>query len=563
MSVPGRTVEELLHHWGLVDPDTEAFVSLQPQTFRRRALTRRELNVLVRRFAAWLRQEGVAKGEAVCVALPNCLERVVADLGVICSGAVALNGQVFRADGQDLVQALNSTKAKAVVVDPDSSRGAWAILKDYVGRLDTDADADVHCERLPYLRRVILCQRSDDPEVDFFSRLLSYSKSLQRAHALPSEEAVIWTTSGSTGYSKLVPQTHANLLHIMRQVLTIARLKSGDLFLNCAPLGWAGGFPLWFLASGATRVFVDTSGGPPQDMASTLWQCLQRERCVYAFVSPMYVSAVLEQPALWQGKEGGKEEGGGKWRPEGICLAGQPMKRALVSAAKRLCEYIDINYGTTECGVIATTRVTQRMEDYEDGMTGPPAEGVQVRIVDENLQDVEDGQTGEILARSPALYGRYVDNPAATERTFTPEGWFRTDDVGYFHSDRGIVHLGRRSDAITRGAYLCYPGWLETLLRRAPNVRDVCVVPVPDPVLHHEICACVVPADQSQVSREELEASLRTFADSVLLTQPGEAQHMAPKYYVQLNSIPLTPTGKISRKDARELAVKELGLCIE
>lgn len=547
-SVPGQTVEELIHHWSLIHPDTEAFVSLAPVTFERRSLTRLDLNLLVRKFAALLRQEGVNKGEVVCVALPNCLERVVADLGTICSGAVALNGQVFRADGQDFIQTLNSTKAKAVVVDPDVSRGAWNILRDYV----SEGNADVKCEQLPHLRRVITCQRSEDPAVDFFKRLRNYNRSLQRAHALPSDEAVIWTTSGSTGFSKLVPQTHANLMHIMLQVLQIARLKSGDRFLNCAPLGWAGGFPLWFLASGASRVFVDTRGGPPEDMATVLWQCAQREKCVYLFVSPMYVSTVLEKPGLWQGE--------GKWLPEGICLAGQPMKKTLVSAARQLCQHIDINFGITECGVIATTRIT-RPETYVDGLTGPPAVGVQVRIVDDSLQDVDEGQTGEILAKSPALCGYYVSNKAATEKSFTQDGWFRTDDVGYFQPDKQIVHLGRRSDAITRGAYLCYPGWLETLLRKAPSVQDVCVVPVPDPILHHEICACVVPVDHPPATG--LEDSLRTFVDSLLLTKPGEAQHMAPKYYVVLKAIPLTPTGKISRKEARAIAVKQLGLCPE
>lgn len=386
--------------------------------------------------------------------------------------------------------------------------------------------------------------------MDFLARLRSFSKSLQRAHALTSDVALIWTTSGSTGYSKLVPQTHANLTHIALQVLHTTRLQGGQKFLNCAPLGWAGGFPLWFLASGVTRVFLDVYGGaPPRDMAAALWECVQREKCVYVFTSPMYASSVLERPELWQGDK--------VWRPRGICVAGQPMKKAVVAMAGKLCEHVDINYGTTECGVIATARVTEP-DAYDDGLTGPPALGVEVRVVDEQLRDVAEGQTGEILARSPALYGRYVDNEAATRHAFTQDGWFRTDDVGYFRPDGQIIHLGRRTDAITRGAYLCYPGWLETLLRRAPGVRDVCVVPVPDPVLHHEICACVVPEEYPAASG--LEASLRTFADSLLLTQPGEAQHMAPKYYVFLQAYPLTATGKISRKDVCELARKQLGL---
>nr|KAG5692766.1 hypothetical protein BaRGS_009382 [Batillaria attramentaria] len=543
--VPGETVEELVHYWSQVAPDTEAFVATVHATGERRALTRFELHVLVRKCAAFLRHHGVNKGDVVCVALPNSLERVVADLGIICSGAVALNGQVFRADGEDLLQALNSTKARAIVLDPDAPQGAWSVLKNYVN----NPDAEVDCKRLPHLRKIITCKRSDDSHVDFLTKLRDFRLSLQRARALKTDVAVIWTTSGSTGYSKLVPQTHANLTHIMLQVLHISRLRSGDRFLNCAPLGWAGGFPLWFLASGVTRFFVDTFTGPPSDMATALWQCVQREKCVYVFASPMYVASTLEKKELWEGEE--------SWRPRGICLAGQPMKRAVLAAAGQLCDFIDINYGTTECGVIATVRVTDP-GTYQDGLTGPPAVGVDVRIVNDELRDVPQGQSGEVLARSPALYGRYVDNEEATRRSFTPDGWFRTDDVAYFLEDGQLIHLGRRSDAISRGAYLCYPGWLESLLRCAPGVSDACVVPVPDPVLHHEICACVVPSEKPPPA--EFESSLRTYADSLLLTMPGDAQHMAPKHYVIMDALPLTPTGKISRRDVCRIAEQRVGL---
>ena len=105
MSVPGQTVEELVHHWSQVDSDTEAFISISA-THERRSITRHELNTLVRKFAALLRQFGVGKGDVVCVAMGNCLERVIVDLGIICSGAVALNGQVFRKDGEDFIQVI-------------------------------------------------------------------------------------------------------------------------------------------------------------------------------------------------------------------------------------------------------------------------------------------------------------------------------------------------------------------------------------------------------------------------------------------------------------------------
>lgn len=450
-----------------------------------------------------------------------------------------------------LLQALNSTKAYAVVLNPEAEHGAWQILRRFI----SSPAGEVQCPELLYLRHIIVCTRSQNNDLDFLAQLRAVPPApvttLPRVEA--SDIAVIFATSGSTGFSKLAPQRHSNLLHIMRQVQRISQLRSGERFINCSLLGWAAGFPLWYLGCGSTRVFVDCFAGFPQDMAAAIWHCVQQEKCVYAFLTPMYVAAILDRKNLWQWA--------GAWRLRGINVAGQPMKRAVVAAAVgAFCDAVDINYGTTECGVIATGRVTaESSSSYVDGLTGPPAFGVDLRIVDEDLKDVPMGQTGEVLARSPALYGSYIDNPEASARSFTPDGWFRTDDVGYqLPDDGGVVHLGRRSDAISRGVYLCYPGWLEALLCRAPGVADVCVVPVPDQVLHHEICACIVPAEDPPPS--DFIATLRDYADSQLLTTQGDAQHMAPKYYIIVDKLALTPTGKISRKIMAELAATRLGM---
>ena len=85
-----------------------------------------------------------------------------------------------------------------------------------------------------------------------------------------------------------------------------------------------------------------------------------------------------------------------------------------------------------------------------------------------------------------------MSNESATKKAFTEDGWFCTDDSGYFGQDGKLYLQGRQSDGIHRGAYILYPSWLENKLKAVPGIKDVVVVPVPDPVLHNEICACVV-----------------------------------------------------------------------
>lgn len=87
----------------------------------------------------------------------------------------------------------------------------------------------------------------------------------------------------------------------------------------------------------------------------------------------------------------------------------------------------------------------------------------------------------------------YLNNDPANKAAFTADGWFSTNDAGYVDPKTGKLHIeGRQSDCIMRGAYVFYPSWLENIIRKVEGVKDVVVVPVPDKVLHNEICACVL-----------------------------------------------------------------------
>ncbi|XP_005102583.1 putative peroxisomal-coenzyme A synthetase isoform X2 [Aplysia californica] len=483
VSIPGETIPQLVEFWAHAPgSDTPAFVSFD-ENGEKRSLNRRQVFHFARRFAHRLRRLGARKGTIICNALPNSLERLICDFGIVFSGAVSMNGQIFRADGEDFLDSLQTSECFMVIVGPSAANRARKCL---LNEVPEGCEDSVQSTRLPHLQKLLYCVRDDcDPTKDFISSLEDSSLPEFMENVVPSELASVMTTSGSTGYSKLVKLTHQNLCHFCLQVKAIEHLASGSRFINCAPLGWAGGYPQWYLSCGVTRYFLDMHDGPPRDLPATIWKTIVEEKVVYGFLSPMYVNAILSNTASWQNVS---------WKPKTLCLAGQPVKKQLLDIIGKLCESVDINYGITENNLVSTHRITDS-STYIDGCAGYPGFGVQVKVVDKQRNELPKGKSGEILVCSPSLCQGYLNNDEATKSTFTDDGWLCTDDAGYVGEDGKLYVKGRQSDSIMRGAYILYPGWLEVKLREVPGVKDVAVVAVPDKVLHNEICACVLTDD--------------------------------------------------------------------
>ena len=104
--------------------------------------------------------------------------------------------------------------------------------------------------------------------------------------------------------------------------------------------------------------------------------------------------------------------------------------------------------------------------------------------------------------------------PAETRRSFTPEGFFLTGDLGIIDEDGYVRIVGRRLETILRGGYQIYPREVEDQLRAHPAVDDVCVIGVPHDILGELVCACIVPVEGAVITGEEIKEFARdTVAD--------------------------------------------------
>jgi long-chain acyl-CoA synthetase len=173
---------------------------------------------------------------------------------------------------------------------------------------------------------------------------------------------------------------------------------------------------------------------------------------------------------------------------------------------------------------------------------GRPMEGVEVRIVDPASGcDVETGAVGEIWLRTPRVMLGYWNQPEATRRAITSDGWLRSGDAGHVDDD-GYVYLSDRvKDMIISGGENIYPAEVENVLMGHPAVADVAVIGVPSERWGETPKALVVPAPGTPPGEDELIAFCRARV----------AHYKCPTSVELVDTLPRNATGKVLKAELR------------
>jgi non-ribosomal peptide synthetase component E (peptide arylation enzyme) len=147
--------------------------------------------------------------------------------------------------------------------------------------------------------------------------------------------------------------------------------------------------------------------------------------------------------------------------------------------------------------------------DVRHDTVGRPRGGTQIRLVDEAGRDVPPGEPGEIWGRGPSCASGYFRDDFATREHWTPDGWFRTGDLGRLDDAGNLVVVGRKGDLIRRGGRDIHPAEIEGLLGSHPKIARAAVVGFPDAVLGERACVFVVPRPGAAVTLDEVTRYLR------------------------------------------------------
>jgi len=515
------TLSEILPRAVSLWPNEPA-VTCGSQTF-----TYRDMGDRVGRLVAALAKLGVTAGDRVAVLHRNCHRMLEAYFAAVHAGAI-LVPMNHRLTAADLAYILDDTSCRVMIADD-----GWSDLA-------TTAITTAHTPCTPIWSRMggRIERAVEGPD---YESLLEEVGEQQLPDATSSEDdpANVYYTSGTTGHQKGVVLTHRNISSHALATIAELGLTDGDTWAHVAPMfhladAWATWAITWV---GGRHVMV--GGFDPAAVFQTL---AEHEVTVTNLVPTMLNDLVnhsdsrdIQLPAFRLVMSGGAP------------ISPQLVRRVIDTFR---CEYVQ-TYGLTETSPYLTfsllTKKLRRLPPDEQmryrSMTGRPALGVQLRLVDEEGTDVPaDGRTvGEIIARGDRVTPGYWRLPDATAETIR-DGWFHTGDLATVEDEGYFNIVDRKKDVILTGGELVYSTEVENALYDHPAVLEAAVIGVPDPRLGERIAAFVVLKPGRSCGAGEF----------VSLCRDRLAHYKCPCSVEMIEELPKTGSGKISKRTLRE-----------
>jgi long-chain acyl-CoA synthetase len=201
-------------------------------------------------------------------------------------------------------------------------------------------------------------------------------------------------------------------------------------------------------------------------------------------------------------------------------------------------------YGLTETSPAACIN-PMTLKEY-NGFIGLPIPSTELEIKDESGQPLPIGEVGELSIRGPQVMKGYWMKPEETAKVMTPDGFFRTGDLGYMTPEGYVKIVDRKKDMILVSGFNVYPNELEDVICQNSKVLECAAIGVPDEKSGEAIKVYIVKKDDS-LTKDELIEYCRTSLTS----------YKIPRYVEFRTELPKTNVGKILRKDLREEALKE------
>lgn len=452
-----------------------------------------ELWERVRSVASALAGRGVGAGERVVLLGENTVPWVIAYLGILARGAIAvpantrLSPEQFAAQTAFVGAAL--TFVDETFVDRAAGLGGPIALLE---RLASDAREPRDGDLAPL--------RGSDP-------------------------AVISFTSGTTGIPKGAVLTHAALSAGSRVFADLLQTDASDSTLVLVPL---------FHNTG----FVDQLGHMLSIGGHTiLLRSFTTERAVRELAARQ-VTFITAVPSIIRLVMTNALAHEALARATGLLYGGSPMPRAWSAELAERWPALALyhGYGLTEfTSAVSFLSPTQAPDHLES--VGTPVPGVDLRIVEEGGADVAEGDVGEIIVRGPTRMTRYWCAPELTAEKIR-DGWLHTGDLG--HREDGLLYLdGRVDDVINRGGEKVLPAFVESHLCAIPGVAEACVFPLEDPVLQQRVHAVV--------RLREGNATLDT-GDVLARLRPSMPDYALPESISVWPDLPRGASGKVDRR---------------
>ncbi|MBC8443777.1 MAG: AMP-binding protein [Deltaproteobacteria bacterium] len=500
------------------------------------------LNDLSARFAGALLSLGVKKGDRVLVYLSNCIQWVVAFLGIQKIGAAIVPISPIYTS-HELEYMINDSGAETVVcLDTNFGYAKEVLPKTNLKRVIVTNLGDL----LPFWKRSLgfLFDKipsetvEKDARVFQFKSLLTHAPTQALADIDPYQDlAYILYTGGTTGFPKGVPGNHAGMTSYVNNITEDVAgeyLKEGrDVYIGVNPL-------FHIMALGLFMALGLNKGNPtilmPVPQIDAILETIQRYKVRWFLGVPMLYRMVLENDRLDRYDLSSLK----------YCYCGGDVLP--LEVFNRWKEHFGIPiyqvYGSTEAGHVTYSMIGK---DPKPSTLGQPLQSRECLVVDPaTLKPVETGESGELLVTSPYTMKAYWNKPEETERSYVELNgkiYYRMGDFIRQDEDGELFYVDRSADIIKHKGYRVSASEVEAVLQDHPTIIGACVVGVPDPKLGERIKAIVV-----------LKEDVRGVGGAELLKFCRErlAPYKVPSYIEFRDMLPKSKVGKLLRREIRD-----------
>jgi amino acid adenylation domain-containing protein len=349
----------------------------------------------------------------------------------------------------------------------------------------------------------------------------------------PTNLAYVMYTSGSTGQPKGVMVENRAIVRLVRNT-NFCRLGPEEVFLQLAPVSFdASTLEIWgALLNGGRLVVMTPQASSLEEIGRTLREQGVTTLWLTAGLFNLMVEERLEDLRTVQQLLAG-----------GDVLSAPHVRRVL----ENLPDCCLINgYGPTENTTFTCCHRMRQGDPVPESIPiGQPISNTRVYILDEQMRPLTPGNQGELYAAGDGVARGYLNNPTATAEKFLPDPFaaepgarmYRTGDLARWREDGTIEFLGRIDTQVKILGHRVEPGEVETVLRMHKGVKQICVVPHADENGSKRLVAYYVPVLNTDASPIELRKFLARKVP----------QYMVPALFVPVESLPLSPNGKVDR----------------
>jgi long-chain acyl-CoA synthetase len=540
-----HTIGELSHA-SLVEMLEESFAKFPSRNaceYLGKFMTYRELDQQSRNFAAYLQTLGLETGSRIAIMLPNVMQFQIAMMGALRAGLVVVNVNPLYTS-RELEYQLKDTGASALVILENFAHVYQKIaqkvsvkkvivtsLGEFIGTKGKVVDFVVR-----HIKKVVPSWELAE-SIRFKEALkIGASSSYVKPSISIDDIAFLQYTGGTTGVSKGAVLLHRNILANAKQIEVWLepglRGKQIDqmIFLCALPLYHI--FALTACAVFGARIGAMLIMVPnPRDIPGFI-KLLKSHPNIHIFpgVNTLF-NALIHRPEFSNIK-----------LPNLLVTigGGMAMQKVVADEWQRLTGVpIAEGYGLSETSPVACVN-TPLIQSFT-GHVGLPVPGTEVVILGDNNIELPLGQAGEICIKGPQVMTEYWNMPEETRNAFTPDGYFRSGDIGLMDENGYVKIIDRKKDMIIVSGFKVYPNEVEEVLSEMPGILECAVIGTPDEETGEAVKAFIVKRDADLSEDQVLEYCKQQLTN-----------YKRPKKIIFRSELPKTNVGKILRRELRD-----------